>query len=171
MGAIRIKWSYFDANKNKQLFWRQYRKKNMGAANGKLSYYDVNQNDTESWLKKQLQFDKWSVCANVKKKKFLEELHERSQILPKLEKFLLLFLILLKVKSSKKVEKNFGQIRYLIDLMNDFCCCKAYLWWGGSEADVELFTSLFCWYKNTSIIMIIIIRMMMMMMMGDDDDR
>ena len=35
--------------------------------------------------------------------------------------------------------------------MNDFCYCKAYLWWGGSEADVELFTSLFCWYKNTLI--------------------
>jgi hypothetical protein len=43
-----------------------------------------------------------------------------------------------KVKSSKKVEKNFSQIRYLIDLMNDFCCCKAYLRWKGSEADVEL---------------------------------
>ena len=28
--------------------------------------------------------------------------------------------------------------------MNDF-------WWGGSEAGVELFTSLFCWYKNTLI--------------------
>ena len=35
--------------------------------------------------------------------------------------------------------------------MNDFCYCKAYLWWGGSEADVELFTSLFCWYKSTLI--------------------
>ena len=35
--------------------------------------------------------------------------------------------------------------------MNDFCYCKAYLWWGRSEADVELFTSLFCWYKNTLI--------------------
>ena len=32
--------------------------------------------------------------------------------------------------------------------MNDFCYCKAYLWWEGSEADVKLFTSLFCWYKK-----------------------
>ena len=35
--------------------------------------------------------------------------------------------------------------------MNDFCYCKAYLWWGWSEPDVELFTSLFCWYKHTLI--------------------
>ena len=35
--------------------------------------------------------------------------------------------------------------------MNDFCYCKAYLWWRWSEADVELFTSLFWWYKNTLI--------------------
>ena len=38
----------------------------MGAANRKLSYYDVNQNDTESWLKKQLQFDEWSVYRKDK---------------------------------------------------------------------------------------------------------
>ena len=71
---------------------------------------------------------KQSVCANVKKKKFLEELYERSQILPKLEKLFSSFShIASKVKSSKKVEKNFNQIRYLIELMNDFCYCKAYL--------------------------------------------
>ena len=61
---LKNNWALLESNdhiltpiKNKQLFWRQYRKKNMGAANWKLSYYDVNQNDTESWHKKQLQFD------------------------------------------------------------------------------------------------------------------
>jgi hypothetical protein len=47
----------------------------------------------------------------AKKKKFLEELYERSQILPKLEKLFSSYShIASKVKSSKKVEKNFNPI-------------------------------------------------------------
>ena len=52
-----------------------------------------------------------SVCANVKKKKFLEELFERSQILPKLEKLFSSFsCIASKVKKKKKLEKKLNHI-------------------------------------------------------------
>jgi len=51
------------------------------------------------------------VCENVKKKKSVEELYERSQILPKLEKLFSSFShIASKVKSSKKLEKKINHI-------------------------------------------------------------
>jgi hypothetical protein len=61
-------------------------------------------------------------CMRKRKKKKLEEMYERSQILPKLEKLFATFSC-----NASKVKKNFNQIRYLIELMNDFCCYKAYL--------------------------------------------
>jgi hypothetical protein len=49
------------------------------------------------------------------------------RILPKLENLFSSFSqIASKVKSSKKLEKNFNQIRYLIVLMHNVYCCEAY---------------------------------------------